>query len=47
MKTVLYVCDPAKHIKCDKFSCQKMCKLTRYPEYAKTDKNGKPIKEKE
>lgn len=42
----LYYCDPAKHTKCKRNSCYKyggMCRWTRYPEYAKTDKNSKPI----
>lgn len=46
-KLKLYHCDPAKHTKCERTSCYikgGMCRLTTYPEYAKTDKNGKPIR---
>lgn len=50
MDDVLYECDPALNTGCRKTSCLLVhhgklhgCELTRYPEYAKKDSEGKPI----
>ena len=42
-KKTLYLCDPSKNKECKKNKCQIKCKLTKYVEFAKLDKNGKPV----
>ena len=42
-KKTLYLCDPSKNKECKKNTCQIKCKLTKYVEFAKLDKNGKPV----
>lgn len=50
-RTTLYLCDPEKNTDCRKNSCEHnplsafpVCKATKYPEFAKLDESGKPIR---
>lgn len=48
--SVLYLCDPAKHVKCKRNSCYLhggCCEQTQYKEFARTDENGNAIEYKE
>lgn len=43
IKKKCYLCDPNKHTRCKKSSCQELCFDTTYKEFAVLDTDGNPI----
>lgn len=40
---ILFKCNPALNTKCSKTGCNTACFETKYPEFAETDNDGRPI----